>query len=95
MINLRKLAKGQECMIRVPYYCSHNPETVVLCHSNLTGLSGMGMKAPDLCGAWGCSVCHDVVDFRIKAPEFSRLEIKLMHDEGIIRTLAEVSKHLG
>ena len=90
--NLRKLAKGKPCMIRIPGYCNHDQSRVVLCHDNLAGVSGMGMKAPDLCGAWGCDVCHGIVDGRIKAPEFSPFEIKIFFYEGMSRTLAEISK---
>jgi hypothetical protein len=49
-------------MIRMPGVCNHNPETTVLCHLRMVGLTGMGMKAQDLLGAWGCSDCHRYVD---------------------------------
>jgi len=49
-------------MIRMPGVCNHNPETTVLCHLRMIGLTGMGMKAQDLLGAWGCSDCHRYVD---------------------------------
>jgi hypothetical protein len=49
-------------MIRMPGVCNGNPETTVLCHVRMVGLTGMGMKANDLLGAWGCSDCHRYVD---------------------------------
>lgn len=61
-MNLRKQARGRPCMIRVPAVCNGNPETVVLCHLRMVGITGMGMKANDLLGAWGCSDCHRYVD---------------------------------
>jgi hypothetical protein len=61
-MNLRKLAQGRPCMIRMPGICNGNPETTVLCHLRMVGLSGMGLKANDLLGAWGCSDCHRYVD---------------------------------
>ena len=61
-MNLRKLARGRECQIRLPGVCNGNPETTVLAHYRMAGLSGMGMKSPDLCGAWACSSCHAMVD---------------------------------
>lgn len=61
-MNLRAAAKGKPCMIRLEGICNGNPETTVLCHFRLVGVSGMGMKSPDLIGAWGCSACHQVVD---------------------------------
>jgi len=59
---LRLLARNRECQIRLPGICNHNPETTVLAHYRMAGLSGMGMKAPDICGSWACSNCHTYVD---------------------------------
>lgn len=61
-MNLRSLAQGRPCMIRVPGVCNFNPETTVLCHLRMAGISGMGLKANDFLGAWGCSDCHRYVD---------------------------------
>jgi len=61
-MNLRRLAKHKPCMIRVPNVCNGNPETTVLCHLRMAGISGMGLKANDWLGAWGCSDCHRWVD---------------------------------
>lgn len=91
MTNLRDYAKGKPCQIRIPGYCTHDPETVVLCHTNLPGISGGSMKATDVCGAWGCNKCHEVVDGRVQT-EFSNDEIKRWHAEGILRTLNELVK---
>ena len=49
-------------MIRMPGVCNGNAETTVLCHLRMVGLTGMGMKANDLLGAWGCSSCHSYCD---------------------------------
>lgn len=62
MTDLRKLARGMPCMIRMPGVCNGDPATTVLCHLRMAGISGMGMKANDLLGAWGCSACHSYVD---------------------------------
>lgn len=62
MTDLRKLARGKPCLIRVPEVCNHDPSTTVLCHLRMAGISGMGMKANDFLGAWGCSACHSYVD---------------------------------
>lgn len=61
-MNLRHLAKGRPCMIRVPEVCNGNPDTTVLCHLRMAGISGMGLKANDFLAAWGCSDCHRYVD---------------------------------
>ena len=86
-VNLRKEAKGRGCMVRIPGICSHNNETVVLAHVRLAGVSGMGIKAPDLLGAWACDSCHGLYDRRQK----SDLDPDFVHRcflEGVIRTQA-------
>lgn len=61
-MNLRKLARGRDCQVRLPYVCSGNPETVVLAHLRLIGVSGMGIKAHDALGAHCCAACHSYAD---------------------------------
>ena len=78
-----KAAQGQECQIRIPYVCSHNPETTVFAH---LGGGGMGMKKPDIHGSFACSECHDAVDGRRKVNSWTPAEIRLMHYEGMERT---------
>ena len=84
--NLRKLAKDQPCLIRVPGYCIGGGETTVLCHVRMIGLSGMGLKSPDILGAFGCSACHSVCDGQSKS-NFSASERRTMLLEGMARTL--------
>lgn len=81
---LRQSAKGQDCLVRIPNVCNHNPETVILAHTGSN--SGMGMKSSDLEAAYCCSSCHDVADFRVRTNEFTRTEIRLMLKEGAERT---------
>ncbi|MER2105083.1 MAG: nuclease domain-containing protein, partial [Pseudomonas atacamensis] len=40
---LRASANGQECTVRMPGICNHNPETTVLAHLPC-GQKGMGIK---------------------------------------------------
>jgi hypothetical protein len=93
-VNLRKLARGRPCMIRMPGVCNGNPETTVLCHLRMLGVSGMGMKAFDLLGAWGCSDCHRYVDThgidgRTALLEgMARTQACLLH-EGLIEVSSE------
>ena len=94
-MNLRNLAKFKECQIRIPGTCNFNPETTVLCH-NRRGLHfGIGQKPPNICGSWGCSSCHDVVDGRAATKLFTRDEVALMFADGCNRTLVLVAKELG
>jgi hypothetical protein len=62
MTRLRKLANGRDCEARLVGICNGNPETTVLAHFRLSGISGLGQKSPDLVGAWLCSACHAWVD---------------------------------
>ena len=60
---IRQSANGQECTLRFPEVCNGNPETTVWCHSNrLADGKGMGLKARDEEGCYGCSACHAWLD---------------------------------
>jgi len=86
LTNLRKAAQGQHCMVRIPGVCNSNRETTVLAHVRLIGISGMGLKAPDLLGAWACSDCHAYVDTH------NDCETKVDFYEGVFRTQAAIIK---
>ena len=78
-------------MVRLEGICNHNPETVVLAHIRMAGVSGMGLKADDLLGAWACSACHTAIDGHNKSG-FTRDELRLAHLEGMVRTIAQLRK---
>ena len=90
-MNLRKEARGRGCMVRIPDVCNHNSETVVLAHYRLAGVSGIGMKSPDILGAWACSACHDAIDRRAHT-DLDRDYVRLLHLEGMARTLAQLNR---
>ena len=85
-----KSARGQECQIRIPLICNHDPDTTVLAHLNG---GGMGMKHPDIHAAYACSNCHSVVDSVVPCTHYTEQEKKLMHLEGVIRTQALMIKN--
>lgn len=91
-MSLRKEAKGRGCMVRIPGVCNFNSETVVLAHIRIAGVSGMGMKSPDLCGAWACSACHDEIDGRTHKSGMTRDELRLAHYDGMVRTICQLDK---
>ena len=72
-------------MIRVPTVCSGNPDTTVLCHIRMVGISGAGLKAPDVLATFGCSECHAVCDGQRKS-DYSAEQRRLMLLEGMCRT---------
>lgn len=84
---LTKSARDRECTIRVPDHCLRTTETVVACHVRMSGISGYGIKAPDLFIAFGCFACHQIVDGQ-RNSEFSADERRLMLLEGMVRTQA-------
>lgn len=81
MSRLRKSAKDQACLVRIPGVCNFNPETTVLAHLNG---GGMGAKKSDLQGAFCCSNCHNEIDRRTRIYDSSSAE--LMHRQGVERT---------
>lgn len=68
MTDLRKLAQGKNCMLRLPG-CRPGPgnETVVLCHLRRGGIAGVGQKPCDLAAIPMCHQCHGVYDGQIKS----------------------------
>jgi len=90
VVNLRKFAKGKPCLVRL-LGCNHNPETTCLAHYRLAGYSGVGMKPPDIMGAWACASCHDYCDGR-KPYEGDRIAVRLAHAEGCLRTIVALEK---
>ena len=91
MSDLRKLANGRQCQIRIAGVCNGNPETTVLAHLRMAGITGIGQKAPDLLGSWACSACHAIVDAN-GGKIFDRDFVRIALFEGIARTQAELVK---
>jgi hypothetical protein len=89
--DLTKLARGEECDIRVPGICTGNPQTVVCCHLRMSGISGYGIKAPDVLAAHGCQACHDYVDGRTQGTH-THEERRSMLLEGMARTQYKLIK---
>jgi hypothetical protein len=80
-LNLRRAAIGRTCQIRLDG-CTSEPCCV--CHWRQIGISGGGMKSPDLIGAWGCAYCHEKVD----TSERHVMETQLDFARGVFRTQA-------
>ena len=60
-MNLRDYARGQPCQVRLPG-CDGGGETTVLAHARIIGVSGMGLKSPDILAAHCCGPCHQKAD---------------------------------
>ncbi len=90
MTDLRREAKGRPCMVCSPV-CTFDTETTVLAHIRMSGISGMGFKAPDLLGAWACYACHTLADSgRFNGIELTRDDRELLLLRGMARTQAQL-----
>lgn len=89
MSKITESARDEVCQIRIPGVCNHG--NAVWCHANGSAAGkGIGMKAHDLLGAYGCSNCHDEYDRRnTKAFRFghTRINVELWFWEGHARSL--------
>ena len=62
---LRASARGQQCTLRIPGVCNHDPATTVLCH--LPTHKSAASKGDGWHAVFGCSACHDAIDGRFSA----------------------------
>lgn len=85
-------ARGRPCLIRVPGFCTFLDEQTVACHVPLAGYHGTGLKMADLFIAFGCSVCHDIVDRR-QHKNLDSEYVRGLQLEGMIRTQHYILTH--
>ena len=90
MTDLRKAAKGEPCEVRLPGICNFNPETTVLAHVRMAGLTGIGQKIPDQLGAHCCMACHDEADRRTMKMKAEEVELEFLR--AVIRTQYKLIK---
>ena len=68
--NLTELARGQECLMRVPGVCNMQNETTVAAHSNQSKHGKGGhIKAHDTYSVWSCARCHTWLDQSFSADQ--------------------------
>ena len=91
---IRDSARGESCSIRITGACNNNPATTVWCHlPGIDGDRGMGLKALDHCGAYGCASCHDVLDGRAPLPAgATRQSVMLDFFFGHMRSLVRLAQ---
>ena len=91
MSKITQSARNEQCTVRLPMVCNHNPETTVFAHINGVRFGhGVGIKTNF--GAYCCSACHDVLDGRVRVKHLLKEEIKLAHYEGVIETLSKLAQ---
>lgn len=86
MTNLRTLAHGKSCTVRLPN-CAGDGETVYLAHFRLLPYCGTGIKPDDLAfGAWACHNCASA------SGEGAPLENRYALALGVMRTIHQLKK---
>jgi hypothetical protein len=86
-MNLRDYAKGQPCTMRLPSVCNFDTLTTILAHLNMIGISGRGLKAPDILACFACANCHHVhTTLEFNGVHYDRDVIQLAFFEGMART---------
>jgi len=85
MSKITASANGQRCQIRLQGVCTDR--NVVWCHAiGQAAGKGIGMKVPDLLGAYGCEECHLVYDRKKFVNHLTRMEIEHAFYEGVMRS---------
>lgn len=93
MKKLRQSARGEDCLVRLPGVCTHDPETVIWSHyRGLAGGKGMLIKSIDLAGAYCCTACDAVYDGQRRPPPgMNRDAVELAWLQGHIRSLVRAA----
>lgn len=84
--NLRQIARGQPCYLRLSGICCHQ-ETVVLAHIRRGGIGGIGIKPCDVVALPMCHACHGVYDGRIRT-EYTREQLDAEALRGLVQWLS-------
>jgi len=88
MSKITESALDQECQVRIPEVCSGDSSTVVWAHAiGLASGKGIGMKSPDILGAYACQACHDAYDRRTRPKFMPYSRIKECFMDGHLRSL--------
>lgn len=72
--DLRQLAAGRECFLRLPGVCNYDPTSTVLAHIRRGNTAGGGMKPADINGAPLCFACHQAYD-GVTRTSYSRVQL--------------------
>jgi hypothetical protein len=85
-------AQGKHCTMRSPM-CNGDPNTVCWCHSNFSEHGkGVGLKAHDIFGFFGCSGCHrwfDIDSRRGDSAAGRRAMFHRAHSESLLMLVQE------
>jgi hypothetical protein len=89
---IRDSARDEECLVRLPGACTHDPRTTIWSHyrGEAGGKAG-ALKSDDLCGAYACTVCDAIYDGQRKPPKgMTYADVVLAWFEGHIRSIVRL-----
>ncbi|MCG5072259.1 nuclease domain-containing protein [Paraburkholderia tagetis] len=89
---IRDSARDEECLVRLPGACTHDPRTTIWSHyrGEAGGKAG-ALKADDLCGAYACTVCDAIYDGQRKPPKgMTYADVVMAWFEGHIRSIVRL-----
>ena len=89
---LTKLAAGKPCLVRLPGCDGGGPTTVGAHYRSVSLGAGVAFKTNDLMLAWCCFPCHQAVDGVRDIEGYTKVDIRLAHAEGVLRTLNELKR---
>ena len=63
MSKITESARNEDCQVRIPGICSHDPSMTIWSHARWGSAGkGRGIKAIDLAGAYACTSCDAAYD---------------------------------
>lgn len=92
MSRITDSARGEDCTVRYPGVCSHDPAKTIWSHCR-HGAAGKGksIKAIDLAGAYACTPCDAVYDGQMPRPKgMTREQADLDWFMGHVRSLVRL-----
>ncbi len=88
---IRDSARGEPCLIRLPGCPGGTDRTIWSHYRGSAGGKGMGLKAHDVAGAYGCTFCDAAYDGGIPRPAgMTKAAVDLAWHEAHIRSLGRL-----
>ena len=94
MSKITQSARHEECLVRIPGICTHDPEKTIWSHCRHGAAGkGKGIKAIDLAGAYACTACDAAYDQMTGiGGTMTRAEVDLDWFMGHVRSLVRLKE---
>lgn len=91
---IRDSARGEECQVRLPGVCTHDPEKTIWSHARwLAAGRGKATKSVDLAGAYCCTACDAAFDGQAPLPAgYTREQVDADWCMGHFRSLIRLAQ---